>query len=346
MKPRSLVLRFALVVLLVSTGFARAAEGPYHLAKEIAVGGEGGWDYLSVDSAAHRLYVAHATRIMVIDLDKGALAGEVTDVEGAHGFAVAADIGRGFASAGRANKVSIVDLKTLQTLSKVPTAENPDAILYDPGHKEIWAFGGRGRAATVIDATSGEVRATVPLPGKPEFAVLDLAAGRIYDNLEDTNMVAVLDTASHKLVTTWALAPGEEPSGLALDVAHHRLFAGCANKLMVMMDSTTGKILSSVPIGPGVDANAFDPGTGFAFASSSDGTLTVAKVNDKGVLEVVQTLTTPQRSRTMTLDPRTHALFVATAQFGPPASPGPDGRPGRPQVVPGSFKVLVFEMKP
>ena len=320
----------------------RAADGPYRQLKEISIGGEGGWDYLSVDAAARRLYVSHATRVIVIDLDANAVVGEIAPAPGVHGIAVAADLGRAFVSNGRESTASIVDLKTLQIVGAVKTGENPDAILYEPVHQEVYAFNGRGRSATVFDAKTGAVRATIPLPGKPEFAVFDETAGRIYNNIEDTSQLVAIDPATHTVVATWPIAPGEEASGLALDPEGHRLFVGCGNERMLMLDATSGKVLASVPIGPGVDANAFDPGTGLAFASSSDGTLTVARPEGRDKLTVVQTLATPRRSRTMTLDPKTHRLYVAAADFAPAAT-GPDGKPQRPQVVPGSFKVVVYE---
>jgi DNA-binding beta-propeller fold protein YncE len=333
---------------LVAVAVARqapvgAAEGPYRLLKEIPVGTDGGWDYASVDSAARRLYVTHGTQIVVIDMDKNAVVGTIAPTPGVHGFAVAPDLGRGFASNGRENKAAIVDLKTLQILSSVDTGQNPDAILYEPAHKEVYAFNGTGKSATVFDAATGVVKATIPLPGKPEFAVVDVKAGRIYNNIEDTSTVVVIDTTSRKIVNTWPIAPGEEASGLAIDLARHRLFIGCSNSMMVMMDSASGKVLGSVPIGEGVDANAFDPGTGYAFASSSDGTLTVANVDPAGKLSVVQTLATPQRTRTMTLDPATHRLYAAAAEYKPGPA-GADGKPGRPTMVPGSFKVVVYEL--
>jgi DNA-binding beta-propeller fold protein YncE len=345
MKKRSIVLVCLAVMACVGVWQARlgAAEGPYRLLKEIPVGTEGGWDYASVDSAARRLYVTHATQVVVIDTEKNAVVGEIAPTPGVHGFAVAPDLGKGFASNGRENKAAVVDLKTRQILSSVETGQNPDAILYEPAHKEVYTFNGTGKSATVFDATSGAVKATIALAGKPEFAVVDVKAGRIYNNIEDTNAVVAIDTATHKVVNTWPIAPGEEASGLAIDLVHHRLFIGCSNSMMVMMDSTTGKVLGHVAIGPGVDANAFDPGTGFAFASSSDGTLTVAKVDAAGTLTVVQKLATPARTRTMTLDPITHRLYAAAAEYKPGA-PGADGKPGRPTMVPGSFKVMVYEM--
>jgi YVTN family beta-propeller protein len=329
--------------LLVWSRWAPAADGPYRKLKEISIGGEGGWDYLSVDSAARRLYVSHATKVVVVDIDKDSVVGEIAPANGVHGIAVAPELGRAFVSNGREATVSVVDAKTLQILSSVKTGENPDAILYEPVHKEVYAFNGRGKSATVFDAKTGEVRATIALPGKPEFAVFDEKAGRVYDNIEDTSQLVAIDSAAHAVVATWPIAPGEEASGLALDPEGHRLFVGCSNKLMEMVDAASGKVLASVPIGPGVDANAYDPGTGLAFASSGDGTLTVARPEGRDKLTVVQTLATPNRSRTMTLDPKTHKLYVAAAEFGAAAT-GPDGRPQRPPVVAGSFKVVVYEM--
>jgi DNA-binding beta-propeller fold protein YncE len=321
---------------------ASSADGPYRQLSEIAIGGEGGWDYLSVDAAARRLYVSHATKVVVVDIDKDAVVGEIAPALGVHGIAIAPDLGRGFVSNGREATVSIVDLKTLQIVGTVKTGENPDAILYEPVHKEVYAFNGRGKSATVFDAKTGDVRTTIPLPGKPEFAVFDEKAGRIYNNIEDTSQLVAIDTATRAVVATWSIAPGEEASGLALDPATHRLFVGCSNERMLMLDATNGKVLASVPIGAGVDANAFDPGTGLAFASSGDGTLTVARPEGSDKLSVVQTLSTPKRSRTMTLDPTTHRLYVAAAEFGAPTT-GPDGKPQRPQVVPGTFRVVVYE---
>jgi DNA-binding beta-propeller fold protein YncE len=321
----------------------RAAEGPYKLLTEITIGTEGGWDYASVDSAARRLFVSHGTSVVVIDTATNAVVGEIAPAPGVHGIALAPELGRAFVSNGRENSASIVDLKTLRIVKSVETGANPDAILYEPGHKEVYTFNGRGSSATVFDAVSGTVKATIPLPGKPEFAVVDVKAGRIYNNIEDKSLLVAIDTATHAVVAQWPIAPGEEASGLAIDLAHHRLFIGCSNSMMVMMDSATGKVLGSVPIGEGVDANAFDPVTGYAFASSSDGTMTVARVDAAGKLAVVQQLATPPRTRTMTLDPATHRLYAATADFKPGPA-GADERPGRPTMVPGSFRVMVYEL--
>jgi DNA-binding beta-propeller fold protein YncE len=339
MKKRlSLLIIFGLAATVVCR-----AEGPYSLLKEIPVGGEGGWDYLSVDSVARRLYASHGTEVVVIDVDKDAIAGTITNTPGVHGLAPAPDLARGFVSCGRENKAAIVDLKTLQTLSKVDTGENPDGMLYEPGRQEVYMFNGRGQSATVIDAKAGKVVATIPLGGKPEFAQADPEAGRVFNNLEDKSEVAVIDTKKHEVVNRWPIAPGEGASGMAIDVAHHRLFLGCGNKLMTMMDDTSGKVIATVPIGDGVDANSFDPGTQLAFASCGDGTVTIAR-EDGDKLTVVQTLKTEPRARTMTLDPKTHRIYLASAKYE--AQPEKtDGKRQRPRMVPDSFKILVYGME-
>ena len=323
--------------LALSTAPGRA-EDPYHLLKEIPVGGEGGWDYVSVDSAARRLYVSHATKVVVIDLDQETVVGDIADMPGVHGVALAPELQRGFVSCGRANKAAVVDLKTLRTTSWVPTGENPDGMLYDPSRQEVYMFNGRGKSATVFEAKTGQVVATIPLGGKPEFAAVDTKAGRVFNNLEDKSEVVVLDTKTHAVTGRWSIAPGEEASGMAFDEANHRLFLGCGNKLMVMMDSVSGKVVASVPIGDGVDANAFDPETRLAFAScGGDGTVTIAHEDAPDKLTVVQTLKTERGSKTMTIDPKTHKIYVPAAKFEAPAAGQRRGK-----AVPGSFRILVY----
>lgn len=330
----------------VSIGYAaetRPTTSTYRKVAEIPIDGPGGWDYLSVDSAARRLYVSHSAKVAVVDLDRNTVVGEIAPTFGVHGIALAPDLGRGFVSNGRNATVGIVDLKTLKTIGSVATGENPDAILYEGIHHEVYAFNARGKSATVFDARTGDVRATIPLPGAPEFAVFDEKAGRVYVNIEDASQLVAIDPKTRAVVATWPIAPGAEATGLALDPATHRLFVACSNELLLTVDAVTGKVLGSLSIGPGVDASAFDPGTGLVFASSSDGTLTVARPDAAGKLAVVQTLATPPRSRTMTVDPKTHRLYVAAADFLPPAQ-GPDGKPQWPQVVPGSLRVIVYGM--
>ncbi len=316
---------------------AVAADAGYHLLKEIPVGGEGSWDYLTVDEINRRLYVSHGTRIVVIDMDKDAVCGEIADTPGVHGIAVAPDLNRGFTSNGRENKCGVVDLKTLATLTKVDTGENPDGMLYEPERKEVYMFNGRGQSATVIDAKTSKVVATIKLPGKPEFATCDVALGRVFNNIEDKSVLVTIDAKAHTVVNTWPIAPGEEASGMAIDVPHQRLFLGCGNGKMLMVDYTTGKVVADVPIGRGVDANAFDPATQLAFASCGDGTVTIAHEDSPAKLSVVQTLKTEPRAKTMTLDPKTHRIYLGSAKFEAAAA-----GERRPKMVANSFKILVY----
>jgi hypothetical protein len=333
-----------LAILNITTTSLQSADTRYHFLKEIPVGGEGGWDYLTVDENAGRLYVSHATKVVVIDLDKESIVGEIEDTPGIHGVAIATKLGRGFSSNGKENKSSIFDLKTLKTLSKVETGENPDAILYEPEREEVYTFNGRGNSATVFEAKTGKVIATIDLGGKPEFAQIDQKAGRIYCNLEDKSEVAVIDMKTHTVVQRWPIAPGEEASGMAIDLDHHRLFLGCANKLMVMMDSASGKVITTVPIGDRVDGNAFDPATRLAFSSNGEGNVTIAHEDSPDKLTVVQTLKTEVGAKTMTLDPKTHKIYLGAAKYeAMPAQPAAAPRQ-RPRIISGSFKVLVYGM--
>ena len=302
---------------LLSLGVLSAANLPSHGAdykalKEIPIGGAGSFDYLLADAVNHRLYVSHGTTAVVIDTEKDAVVGEIANTPGIHGIAVVPEIGRGFTSNGREAKVSIFDLKTLETLSKVDTGQNPDGILYDPGQQEVYTFNGRGQSATVFDAKTGKVVATVPLSGKPEAGAADPDTGRVFNNLEDKNTIAVIDTKTHLVTTTWSIAPGGEAAGMAIDVAHHRLFIGCHTPpLMEMIDTASGKVVASVPIGSGTDASSFDPGTQLSFASCGDGTVTIAHEDAPDKLKVVQTLKTQSGARTMTLDTKTHKIYLA-----------------------------------
>jgi DNA-binding beta-propeller fold protein YncE len=321
------------------------ADGPYHFIKEIPVGGDGGWDYLSIDPMAHRLYVSHATKVVVIDLKSDQVAGEITNTPGIHGVAVAPELGLGVTSNGRENKAGIVDLKTLQTLSKVDTSQGPDGMMYNPARGEAYLFCGRAQAATVVDVKGQKVVATIPLGGRPEFAQADPKADRVYDNLEDQSEVTEIDGEAHTVITNWPIAPGESASGMAIDVKHHRLFLGCHNQMMVMMDDENGKVITTVPIGDGVDADAFDPGTQLAFASCGDGTTTIAHEDSPDQLTVVQKLTTQRGARTMALDPFTHKIYLATAQVDTSTNqPAGGGERRRMRFVPGSFKILVYGM--
>ena len=317
----------AVSLLAVFNGtHCQAAEASYHFIKDIPIPGKAQWDYLKVDPDSHRLFVSHGNKVEVIDLEKGAIIGAIEDTPGVHGIAFAPKLGRAFTSNGQENKASIVDLATLKTLSKVTTGANPDSILYETAQNEVYTFNGKGKSATVFDPESGKVNATIDLGGKPETAASDPQAARVYVNLEDKSEVAVIDIKAHKVVNHWPIAPGESASGMAIDLEHHRLFMGCDNKKMVMMDSASGKVLTTVPIGAGVDANAFDPGTQLAFSSNGeDGNTTIAKESGADNLAVVQVLKTVVGARTMAVDPRTHNIYLP--------APTP------------SFRVLVYGME-
>ena len=332
------MLKFKFAVFFFVSSVVHAASPlPYKFVKEIPVGGEGGWDYVSVDSKARKLYLSHATKIVVVDLDKGAIAGEIIDTPGVHGLAIASDLGRGFSSNGKENMVSIIDLTTLKTLSKVPTGENPDAILYEPKRQEVYAFNGRGKSVTIIQAKTGTVIATLPLPGKPEFAAVDPVAQRVYVNIEDKNIVISIDTVKHIVASSWPIAPGETATALSIDLKNHRLFIGCENQMMAMMDSTTGKIIATVPIEKGVDANVFDPASQLVFSSNGSGTVTIALEETPDQLKVIQTLKTEKGARTLALDAQTKKIYLPSAKFD--SAPSTDHHP---KIIPGTQKLLVY----
>ena len=319
---------------------ATPAPAGYHLAATWKPGGEGGWDYLSLDPAARRLYVARQDRIQVIDLDQGTLVGEVAGVDGAHGVALAPELHRGFASSGKRNAVVIFDLQTLQPAgAPVAVGQKPDAIIYEPSTRHVFAFNGQSDNASVIDAASGQVVATIPLGGAPEFAAAD-GKGAVFVNLEDKSETLAIDAKQNTVIQRWPLAPGDAPTGLALDAGRGRLFAGCHNAQMIVLDAASGKSLAALPIGQGVDACAFDLGTGCAFASCGDGTLTVAQENPArpGEFRVVENVKTQRGARTMALDPTTHAVYLAAADFAaaPPRRRGGKAHP--PQDAAGQLR--------
>jgi YVTN family beta-propeller protein len=332
----------AAILCLAAVSGLQGQEGPYHAGPVIQIGGEGGWDYLSVDPAAHRLYVSHATHVVAIDTQTNKVVGDIPDTPGVHGFIAVPELGRGFTSNGRENKVSILDLKTLKLIQKVETGENPDWIFYEPTKKEVYTMNGRGKSASVIDVATAKVVATIPLEGKPETAQADTKAGKIYVNMEDLNSIKVIDIATHTVTATWPAAPCEAATGLAFDVATHRLFLGCDNKLLVMMDSTNGKVVYSVPVGDGVDSTWFDPATKLVFTSNGGaGTVSVAHEDSASVLKIVQTIKTVRGARTMALDPITHTIYLAATDYEPQAP----GSKDRPKAVAGTFRVLTYLMK-
>jgi DNA-binding beta-propeller fold protein YncE len=325
--------------LLASSVPAQSTPG-YHLLKTYKLGGEGGWDYLTFDNSMRYLYISRATRVMVVDADTGKQVGEITDTPGVHGIALAPDLGRGFTSNGREGTVSIFDLKSFKTVSKVKAGENPDAILYDPASKRVFTFNGRSSDSTAIDAEKGAVVGTIKLEGKPEFAVSD-GKGELFVNIEDKNQMDALDSNKLEVKARWPLAPCEGPSGLSLDSKNRRLFSGC-EKLMAIVDADSGKLVSTLPICDGVDATAYDDETKLAFASCHDGKLTVIREESPNKFSVVENATTQPGARTMALDPKTHDVYTVTAKFGPRPAPTEQNPHPRSSITPDSFVVLVM----
>jgi hypothetical protein len=308
----------------------------YRLVQTVPVGGDGFWDYLFVDSEARRVYISHGTHVVVMDADTHAIVGDIPDTQGVHGIAVAPELGRGFTSNGRTDNVTVFDLKSLKTLNTIKAGTNPDAILYDSVTMRVFTMNGRSHDTTAINAADGTVAGTLDLGGKPEFAVAD-GKGGIYVNIEDRSEIVHFDGQKLTVLNRWPLAPCQEPSGLAIDLKNGRLFAGCHNKMMAVVDADTGKVLATPAIGEGVDGNAFDPETDYAFASNGEGTLTVVHEDSASSFTVVDNIPTKRSARTMALDRKTHNLFLSAADFEPPA---PGERRGR--MKPGSFVVLVL----
>ncbi len=332
--------RAALVVICLAASSFAAAPG-YHVTATYKVGGDGGWDYLTTDASARRVYISRGTHVMVLDADSGKSVGDIPDTQGVHGIALAPDLGRGFTSNGREGTVTIFDIKTLAPIGeKVKVGQNPDAILYDPATKRVFTFNGRSQDSTAIDATNGQVLGTIKLGGKPEFAVSD-AKGEIFVNIEDKSELDAIDPAKLEVKAKWPLAPCTEPSGLAIDRKNRRLFVGCDNKMMAVVDADSGKVLATPAIGEGVDATAFDDETGLAFAScGQDAVLTVVKEESPDKFSVAETIPTEKGARTMALDAKTHNVFVVTAKFGPPPAATAANPHPWPSTIPGSFVVL------
>ena len=327
-------------VFIVVAAIAAAAPG-YRLVNTYHVGGEGGWDYLTADAAARRLYISRATHVMVLDLDSGKNVGDIADTPGVHGVALAPELGRGFTSNGREGTVSIFDLKTLATSGKVKAGDNPDAILYDAATKRVFTFNGKSQDSTAIDATNGTVLGTIKLDGKPEFSASD-GKGEVFVNIEDKSELTAIDANKLQVKATWPLAPCEEPTGLSIDRKNRRLFVGCDNKMMAVVNADNGKVLATPPIGEGVDATAFDEETGLAFASCGEGVLTVVREESLDKFSVAESVLTQQGARTMALDSKTHNVYVVTARFGLPPAASTDNPHPRRTILPESFVVLVF----
>ena len=331
----------ATVALLLLAAMAFAADPGLRVIKTYKPGGEGGWDYLKADPETRRLFLSRGTHVIVMDMDSGKVVGDIPDTLGVHGIAIDNDLGRGFTSNGREGTVTVFDLKSLATITKIKSVgENPDAILFDPATKRIFTFNGRSHDSTAIDAATGNIVGKIALDGKPEFAV-STGAGEIFVNIEDKSELQKIDPKELKVLNSWPLAPCEEPSGLAMDIKNRRLFSGCDNKMMAVVNADTGKVIATPPIGDGVDANRFDPESQLAFASCGEGVLTVVHEDSPDKFSVVGNVPTARGARTMELDEKTHQIFLVTAKFGPPPAATADQPHPRPAILPDSFEVLV-----
>jgi DNA-binding beta-propeller fold protein YncE len=341
-RPVSLI-PYALICFILCIPVLAAAAPPpaaYQLHKKIMLGGEGGWDYFEVDPDSGHVFIPRDSHILVVDAE-GRQVADIPGVNGAHAIVFAPDIRKAFLST--EGSVSVLDVATLKIADVIRLpGKDPDAILYDPFSKRVFTFNGGGtKDATTIDAVTGKVLGSIPLGGKPEFAQTD-GEGRIYVNVEDKSRVTAFDSRTLKVLNSWPIPPCREPSGLAIDVVHKRLFAGCHNGLMAAVDYTSGKVVSTVPIGRGVDANRFDPSSGLVFASCGEGVITVADQDSTGNLSVVQTIQTQQGARTMALDAKNHNVYTVTAQFGPPPPATPDNPHPYPSVISKTSTLLIF----
>jgi DNA-binding beta-propeller fold protein YncE len=329
-----------LVLALAAAALLAQSSSSYRVTHTYALGGNGSWDYVVPDPPHHRVFIARQTRVMVVDEDSGALLGEVTGINGAHGTAVAEATGHGFATSGNDQSVVMFDLKTYKPLSRIPAAEDADAIVFDPASNRVFTLNGDAHSSTVIEPKAGTVITNIALGGKPEYGA-SAGDGKVYANITDNSEVVEIDAKTATVSRRWPTAPCKQPVSMAIDTAHHRLFSGCRSGVMAVSDYQAGKVVATVPIGTGVDGAAYDPAFGNAFASNADGTLTVIHQDSQNEYHVAQTVETPKGSRNMGLDPTNHRLYLASAKFGP----APGGR-GRAPVLPGTFAVLVIEREP
>jgi len=326
------VLFFAAVLISSFTLQAQNAK----VVNRFSLPGDGGWDYITVDEATNTVYTSHGNIVQVVNAANGKLLSRISDLSGVHGIALAQELNKGFISNGRDSSVTVIDLKTYKTLTKIQvTGKNPDAILYDPLSQQVFTFNGRTANVTVIDAKTNQVKATIKVDGKPEFAQTDLK-GNIYVNIEDKNSINVIDTKTLKVVRRWSIAPGDEPSGLALDNESHRLFSVCGNKLMVVSDAQTGKVITTLPIGDGSDGVVFDPVLKRAYSSNGEGNITVVQEVNKDKFVVAGTVTTQKSARTIAVNTKTHHLYLPAAEFNAPIGNSKQ----RPPMKSGSFVIL------
>ncbi len=342
MKKSTLILSF-LMLISISTAFAQVAKSGYKIANKIHLDGDGGYDYLTIDDATSRLYISHGTIVQVLDVNEKKVVGTIPDTKGVHGIALAKDLSKGFISNGRDTSVTVFDLKTLQGITKVKvTGNNPDAILYDPFSHRVFTFNGRSSNSTVIDANSNKVIGTIELPGKPEFSVTD-GKGKVFVNIEDKSQVCLINPMTLKVEKTWSVSPGEEPSGLAIDIKNHRLFAVCGNKLMIVLDAENGNVVSKLDIGDRVDGVSYDPALKRIYSSNGEGTMTVVQEENKNTYNVKENFATQKGAKTITLNPKTHRIYLPVAEFETaPVATKENPRP-RPPVKANTFTILEIE---
>jgi DNA-binding beta-propeller fold protein YncE len=337
--------RVGFIIALCSTlSLFAQSTGGYHVIQTYELGGDGAWDYVVPQPSQHRVFVARTNRVMVIDEDTGKLLGEVMGISGAHGTAIAESSGHGFATSGNDQSVVMFDAKTFKELARIPAAEDADAIIYDPVSNRVFTFNGDAHSSTVIDPVAGKRITNLDLGGKPEYGVT-AGDGKVYANLTDISEVVEIDAKTATVSRRWPTAPCKQPVSMAIDTAHHRLFSGCRSGVLAVSDYQSGKTITTLPIGMGVDGAGYDPATGNVFATNADGTMTVIHQDSPDSYKVIENVTTPTGSRNMGLDPTTHKIYVAAATFAAPAAPAdgaPRGRGGRPTVVPGTFKLLVI----
>jgi YVTN family beta-propeller protein len=333
------------VLSLGGLALAGRTQCGYHLLKKYDLsappGGKEYWDYITFDPSTRRLYISHNTEVKVLDADNGAVVGSIPDLKRVHGIALVPHLGRGFISDGGADEAVVFDLKTLNVTGHIKTGGNPDCIIYDPASKHVFTMNGKTSDSSVIDPASATVVATIPMGGRPEYAVAD-GKGTIYDNIEDKNEVVALDSRTNTVKSRWPIAPGEEATAIDLDVKHGRLFIGGRNKILAIMDVKSGKVVQNFPIGAGVDTNIYEPATGLLFIATREGTLHIFHEDSPDKFSVVETVKTEFGARNMALDPKTHTLFIDTADFGPPPAPTTEQPNPQPTPVSGTFRLLVY----
>lgn len=330
-------LMLALATSLATVSGHAYGQSAYTVSQTFHIKSEGFWDYIFPDPASNNLYVSHSSQVVVLDKQTGDSIGVIKDTKGVHGIAVVSSLEKGYTSNGGANTVTVFNTKTLQPATTINVGQNPDAIFYDDYSKKIITCNGRSNDLTVIDPVSDKVVGTISVGGKPETAVSD-GAGKIFVNNEDKSEIDVIDINSMKMVKSWPIAPGTSPSGLSIDRKTKRLFAGCDNKLLMVINAENGKIVASLPIGDGCDGTAFDPGIKKVYSSNGDGTLTVIKEVSADKFVVEENVQTQRGARTLGVDNTSHLIYLPTADFGTPVA----GQK-RPPMVPGSFKVLVVK---